>query len=104
MFAPGEDILSTIPGGGTSRQSGTSMAAPVVSGLAALIMSYYPELNAQEVKDIILETSTKLGDRTTLRPGEDGPKVSFSTLSATGGIVNAFNALRTAEQVAAKKR
>ena len=104
VFAPGEDILSTVPGGGTSRQSGTSMAAPVVTGLAALIMSYYPELNAQEVKDIILETSTKLGDRTTLRPGEDGPKVSFGTLSATGGIVNAFNALRTAEQVAAKKR
>ncbi|MEX2282534.1 MAG: S8 family peptidase [Gemmatimonadota bacterium] len=104
VFAPGEDILSTVPGGGTSRQSGTSMAAPVVSGLAALIMAYYPELNAQEVKDIILQSTTKLGDRTTLRPGEDSAKVAFGTLSATGGIVNAFNALRAAEQAVAAKR
>jgi subtilisin family serine protease len=104
VFAPGEDILSTVPGGGTSRQSGTSMAAPVVSGLAALIMAYYPELNAQEVKDVILQSATKLGDRTTLRPGEDRAKVAFSTLSSTGGIVNAFNALRAAEQAVAAKR
>ncbi len=104
VFAPGEDILSTVPGGKTSRQSGTSMAAPVVSGLAALIMAYYPELNAQEVKDIILQSATKLGDRTTIRPGEDAQKVAFGTLSATGGVVNAYNALRMAEQAVASKR
>ncbi len=105
VFAPGVDILSTVPGGGTQRQSGTSMAAPVVSGLAALIMSYYPELSAADVKRVILESSTKLPGRTTLLPGsESAEKVPFETLSATGGIVNAFNALRMAEQAAAAKR
>jgi len=105
VFAPGEDILSTWPGGGVRRSSGTSMAAPVVSGLAALIMSYYPDLSAVEVKRIILETATKLGDQTTLLPGgERSDKVEFGDLSATGGIVNAYEAMKRAEQVAASKR
>jgi len=105
VFAPGVDILSTAPGGGVKRESGTSMAAPVVSGLAALIMAYYPELTAIEVKKIILESSTKLGTRMTLKPGGEGnEKVAFSELSVTGGIVNAYEALRRAEQVAATKR
>ena len=46
VFAPGVDILSTVPGNKYERESGTSMAAPVVSGLAALIMGYYPNLSA----------------------------------------------------------
>src|SRR5688500_13166457 len=50
VFAPGVDILSTDVGGGTIRESGTSMAAPVVTGVAALIMSYYPKLTPAEVK------------------------------------------------------
>lgn len=105
VFAPGEDILSTWPGGGVRRESGTSMAAPVVSGLAALIMSYYPELTAIEVKAIILESATKLGERTALQPGaERNGKVAFGELSVTGGIVNAYEAMRRAEQVAAAKR
>jgi subtilisin family serine protease len=99
VFAPGEDILSTKPGGGTKRASGTSMAAPVVSGLAALIMAYYPELTAADVKRIIIESATRMPDRMTLQPGSDsGTKVPFGSLSATGGIVNAYNALRLAEQ------
>ena len=105
VFAPGEDITSTVPGGGVKPQSGTSMAAPVVSGLAALIMAYYPELNAADVKRVILETAMKLGDRTTIVPGSEGEqKAPFATLSATGGIVNAVSALQMAEQLAASKR
>ena len=50
VFAPGVDILSTVPGNQYERDSGTSMAAPVVSGLAALIMGYYPNLTAADVK------------------------------------------------------
>ena len=102
VFAPGEDILSTVPGGGIERQSGTSMAAPVVSGLAALIMAYYPELNALDVKRIILESATKLNG-STIKPGAES-KVPFSELSATGAVVNAHAALRLAEQLAAEKR
>jgi subtilisin family serine protease len=104
VFAPGEDIFSTVPGGEYERQSGTSMAAPVVSGVAALIMAYYPELNAADVKRVILESAARYADRTTLRPGEENERVAFGTLSATGAIVNAFSALRLAEQLAATKR
>ncbi|MGH7461670.1 MAG: S8 family peptidase, partial [Longimicrobiales bacterium] len=105
VFAPGEDILSTVPGGGTERESGTSMAAPVVSGLAALIMAYYPELTAADVKSVILESATPFTGRMVVLPGsENEEKVAFERLSTTGGIVNAFNALRRAEQMAAAKR
>jgi subtilisin family serine protease len=98
VFAPGVDILSTIPGGRYERDSGTSMAAPVVSGLAALIMGYYPNLTAAEVKKVILGSVTKV-DQMVVKPGDDGQKVPFSTLSATGGIVNAYNAIKMAEQI-----
>jgi subtilisin family serine protease len=105
VFAPGVDILSTEPGGAYGRNSGTSMAAPVVSGLAALIMAYYPELGAADVKRIILESATRLGDRVVLRPGsQDGARVPFSTLSATGGVVNAYGALRLAAEASAAGR
>jgi subtilisin family serine protease len=98
VFAPGVDILSTTPGGGYERNSGTSMAAPVVTGLAALIMAYYPDLTAGDVKRIILESSTKRSDMVQ-RPGSQaGEQVNFGTLSRTGGIVNAYAAIRMAEE------
>ncbi|MEP6692892.1 MAG: S8 family peptidase [Gemmatimonadaceae bacterium] len=104
VFAPGEDILSSVPGGGYERLSGTSMAAPVVTGLAALLMDYYPTLTASDVKRIILQTATSHKDQLVLRPGaKDGEKVPFGTLSSTGGIVNAYAALRMAEQITALK-
>jgi subtilisin family serine protease len=104
VFAPGVDILSTAPGGGYEQQSGTSMAAPVVSGVAALLMAYYPDLTAADVKRIILESATRLTDRQVLRPNSEGlpgPAVPFGTLSATGGIVNAYEAIRMAEEMSA---
>ncbi|MEX2154965.1 MAG: S8 family peptidase [Gemmatimonadaceae bacterium] len=97
VFAPGVDIYSTVTNGGYKKESGTSMASPVVAGLAALIMSYYPSLNAADVKRIILESATTMADAMVARPG-DGAKVRFGDLSATGGIVNAYYALRLAEQ------
>ncbi len=96
LFAPGVDILSTLPGGGVGRQQGTSMAAPLVSGVAALLMAYYPELTAAEVKEILMETATRHPDRMVARPG-DGEIVPFSSLSITGGIVNARAAVERAE-------
>jgi len=101
LFAPGVDIVSTVPGGGYKAEDGTSMAAPVVTGVAALIMAYYPDLTAPDVKRILLESATRHVNRTVLRPGsEPAATVPFGTLSATGGVVNAFEALRLAEAAA----
>ncbi len=97
LFAPGVDILSTVPGGGLKRESGTSMAAPVVSGVAALLMAYFPELTAVQVRDILLESVRKLPDLEVHRPG-DGSMVPFTTLSRTGGVVDAYAAVKLALQ------
>jgi len=104
VFAPGVDILSTVPGGGFERESGTSMAAPVVTGLAALVMSYYPNLSAADVKRIILDSATRYADQKVARPGaENGEQVPFGSLSVTGGVVNAYSALKLAEQMSTTK-
>jgi len=104
VFAPGEDIYSTVPGSEYKKESGTSMAAPVVSGLAALLMAYYPDLTAADVKRIILESATRHGEQNVVRPGEAGGTAPFGSLSATGGIVNAHAAIRMAEQMATGRR
>jgi subtilisin family serine protease len=98
VFAPGVDILSTIPDAKYEENSGTSMAAPVVSGIAALVMSYYPDLTAAQVKRIILESANRQPELSVGRPGGEG-RVRFGELSSTGGIVNAYEALRLAEQL-----
>jgi subtilisin family serine protease len=97
LFAPGVDILSTVPGGGLKRESGTSMAAPVVSGVAALLMAYFPELTAMQVRDILLESVRKLPELEVRRPG-DGSTVKFATLSRTGGVIDAYAAVKLALQ------
>ncbi len=95
VFAPGVDILSTLPNGETGEESGTSMAAPVVSGVAALIMAYFPTLNAKEVRDILITSARNLGDLEVVGPGESG-RVKFSALSRSGGVVDAFAAVKLA--------
>jgi subtilisin family serine protease len=103
VFAPGVDILSTVPGNGYGRESGTSMAAPVVSGLAALLMSYYPSLTAADVKRIILASATRRGELRVMLPGS-GESVAFGTLSSTGGIVNAHAAVRMAQEMSGARQ
>ena len=100
VFAPGEDIHSTVPGNAYRSVSGTSMAAPVVSGLAAMLMAYYPALTAADVKRIILQTARRYPDVQVVVPGRPGVKAHFGTLSATGGIVDAVGAVQMAERMA----
>ena len=76
---------------------GRAVWLSVVSGLAALLMSYYPSLEAADVKRIIRESSTKLASRQVARPG--GGTATFGTLSVTGGVVNAVAAVRMAEEM-----
>jgi subtilisin family serine protease len=101
LFAPGVGILSTQPGNTYGRLNGTSFAAPVVAGVAALVMSYYPSLTASDVRKILLGSTAKYPSQLVFRPGENSKdKVPFGTLSVTGGIVNAYNALKMADDVA----
>ncbi|MQA89181.1 MAG: S8 family serine peptidase [Gemmatimonas sp.] len=100
VFAPGVEILSTVPGDEYERNQGTSMAAPVVSGLAAMLMAYFPSLSATEVKDIILETATRYPGQDVVLPGGAGGQEPFANLSVTGGIVNAYAAIERAAEVA----
>jgi subtilisin family serine protease len=96
VFAPGVDILSTAPDNQYEAASGTSFAAPVVSGLAALLMSYFPTLDAADVRRIILASATPIGERVVRLPGEEGPTAAFADLAEVGGIVNAYEAVRMA--------
>lgn len=99
VFAPGVDIYSTIPDNQYKPNSGTSMASPVVSGLAAMLMSYYPSLSTQQIKEIITKSVVKI-DAKVLRPVDEEEKkkeVKFSKLSSSGGIVNAYKAIQMAE-------
>ncbi|MDQ4141632.1 MAG: S8 family serine peptidase [Bacteroidota bacterium] len=107
VFAPGVDIYSLGPNQIYQEHSGTSMASPVTAGVAALLLSYFPELTAVQVRDIILKSSVKYPTLEVVRPGLDRKiepgLVPFGSLSITGGIVNAFEAVKMAEQLSAQK-
>ena len=98
VFAPGVDINSTVPGSKYEKLSGTSMASPVVAGLAALIRSYYPKLTAVQVKDIILKSVVKVNQSVQIKTETAVKTVPFSDLCVTGGIVNAYEALKLAAE------
>lgn len=99
VFAPGVNIYSSIPGGNTyANFSGTSMASPVVAGLAALILEYYPQFTPQQVKAVIEQSAVPFTGNVT-NP-ETGEKAKLSDLSRTGGVVNAYTAVITADELA----
>lgn len=108
IFAPGYDIYSTVPKDEYENQSGTSMAAPSTSGVAALIRGYYPNLSAKEVKYILMSSGVKINFEV-IKPGSqneknpEGEMIPFSELSVSGRVVNAYNALRLAEYISNKK-
>ncbi len=108
VFAPGVQVYSTTPGNEYKKFSGTSMASPATVGVAVLVRSYYPQLSASQVKHILMNSGTKI-DLDVLQPGSrsretpEGKLVPFSTLSVSGRIVNAYNALMMADQMVNNK-
>lgn len=99
VFAPGVEIYSTTPDDHYESFDGTSMAAPSTSGVAALVMSYYPQLSATQVKNIIKKSSRKFNNLMVNKPGKEGELVNFSELSITGGLINAKEAIKLAESM-----
>jgi len=102
IFAPGFEIYNTVPENEYQKLQGTSMAAPMVSGVAALIKSYYPSLSMKEIKDIIIESGKDYSGTIHTKPGSD-EKVDFATLSKTGKVVDVLAAVKLAEARAAAK-
>jgi len=102
VFAPGVQIYSTVgyKGGFVNRYKlldGTSMASPVVTGLAAVLKSYYPHLSAKQIKHIIEASVVKI-DSLVRKPGTQ-QQVSMSKLCRTCGVVNAYEAIKLAEKM-----
>lgn len=101
-FAPGAQIYSTFPNDTYETIGGTSMAAPGVAGIAALVRSQYPKLTASQVKQIIMDSglSTKA---LTILGGNPDTSTSFDKISKSGKMANAYNALIMADNVAKGK-
>ena len=97
VFAPGSEIYSSIPENEYKSQNGTSMAAPNVSGIAALIRSQYPKLTAPQVKQIIIDSGLPISAKVVV--GDSREIKSLKDISKSGKIVNAYNALIMASQI-----
>ncbi|WP_299110663.1 S8 family peptidase [uncultured Winogradskyella sp.] len=94
IFAPGYQIYSTTPNNTYSKFNGTSMASPMVAGVAALLRSYFPKLSAKDVRQIILKSATPIDIR--VKRPDNKQIVPFKSLSVTGSVLNAEAAVKMA--------
>lgn len=90
VFAPGTEILSTVPKNKYKEEQGTSMASPITAAVAALVWSHYPKLTAKEVKDIVMQSVNK------------DPQLADKSVS--GGVVDAHKAVQLAEEMYKAKK
>tara|TARA_B110000211_G_scaffold74757_1_gene87175 strand:+ start:6217 stop:7773 length:1557 start_codon:yes stop_codon:yes gene_type:complete len=98
LFAPGVKIWSTTPLNTYEFLQGTSMAAPGVAGVAAVIRSQYPKLSAKQVKHVLM--SSGLSSKTpVVLGGDDSNQAPFNSVSKSGKMVNLYNALIMASKI-----
>ena len=102
IFAPGAEVYSTDIDDKYKRSQGTSFSAPIVAGVAALLRSYFPDLTAEQVKAVILSSSST-PDLRVIKPGSD-EKIAFSKLSLSGGLLDAYGAVRMAAETKGKNK
>lgn len=99
VFSPGVDIYSTTPKNGYRDASGTSMAAPVTCGVAAVLKSYYPSLTPEQIKKILIKSSVKTyKSEKVIKPGTKDELIKFEKLGKNGGLVNLYEAVKMAEK------
>lgn len=101
VFAPGVQIYASTPNNSYKYLAGTSMASPNVAGVAALIRSYYPKLTASQVKHILMDSGIAI-TTDVIVGGNPKDSRSFSTLSQSGKMVNAYNAILMADKMSTK--
>lgn len=99
VFAPGAQVYSTTPENEYDTKGGTSMAAPGVAGIAALIRSYYPKLSAAQVKQIIMNSGLDINTKVIVG-GNASDIQPFKNIVKSGKIANAYNALIMASKMA----
>ncbi|MBE9585268.1 S8 family serine peptidase [Mucilaginibacter sp. JRF] len=104
VFAPGVKVTSVDKDAEFNTADGTSFASPITAGVAALVLEYYPKLSAKQLKQVILQSATPLNGTMVLKPGSKTDKVDFTTLSKTGGIVNAQKALEIAATLKGERK
>jgi subtilisin family serine protease len=97
IFSPGVKIYSTLPGSEYGKLSGTSMAAPVVAGVAAFLLEYFPDLSAKQLKYVIEKSAVTTNEKINL-PGTQ-EKINLSDISKTGGFLNAYEAAKLAATI-----
>lgn len=100
IFAPGYHLTTLLPNNKIGyKYSGTSFSSAIVSGISALLFSYYPELDAKDVKRIILDSGLEFDLLVNLpkERGEETVQKSFNQLSKSGKLINAYNAFLLAE-------
>ena len=97
VFAPGTKIYSTLPGGHDyGFLQGTSMASPVVAGVAALLRSYFPALSAQQIKYAIEKSAVDVPDSVQVHMPGSGSLCSMNNLCTSDGFLNAYAAAKLA--------
>lgn len=101
LFAPGVYVYSTASDNRYTGADGTSLASPVVAGVAALLKSYFPQLTPEKII-FLLTASGRLLDKEVALPGSEKKTVMFSTLSSSGKIVNAYGAVKMALETEGK--
>lgn len=101
IFAPGVAVYSTMTEASYKLESGTSMASPVVAGVAGALLAYFPELSAAEIRKILLASGTDFSKQKVTLPGST-EEVTFGTLSRTGRVINLYEAVKLAQEKAGK--
>lgn len=103
IFAPGHDIYNSVPQSEYKKLNGTSMAAPMVSGVAALLKSYFPTLSMLEIKDIILKSAKSYKGSKQFQPGSQD-LIDFGKLSVTGGVIDVYAAVKLCQDLEKAKK
>jgi subtilisin family serine protease len=104
LFAPGYKVTSVTNNAEFNTEDGTSFASPITAGIAALLLEYYPNLSARQLKQIILQSAKPVNGLMVYKPGSKTDKVEFTSLSKTGGIVNAYDAVLIASKVKGERK